>query len=130
MTVEEALSLWPKLVSKSTRIGSPATAGNAGKIGSWQEAFMSFSPKVDFITVHWYAPPNSVDFLATIDAVYAKYKLPIWVTEFAVADWNNKYPGGYDLALVKTFMREACAGMDSRDFVEKYTWKSPTPDDL
>lgn len=91
---------------------------------------MSYSPKVDFITVHWYAPPNSVNFLAMIDAVYAKYQLPIWITEFAVADWNAKYPGGYDLALVKTFMKEACAGLDSRDFVEKYTWKSRTNDDL
>lgn len=27
-------------------------------------------------------------------------------------------------------MKEACAGLDSRDFVEKYTWKSRTNDDL
>jgi hypothetical protein len=129
MTVEEAIALWPQLVQKSNRLGSPAVAEKADKVGGWLETFMSYKPKVDFIAIHWYAPPNSKSFLSHIDAVYAKYNLPIWVTEFAVADWAGKYPGGYDVELVKTFMKEACAGLDKRSFVENYTWKSrPTSD--
>ena len=90
---------------------------------------MAYNPKVDFITTHWYAPPNSASFLSYIDAIYAKYGLPIWITEFAVADWAGKYPGGYDINLVKTFIQEACAGLDARDFVERYTWKTRTLSD-
>ena len=64
-----------------------------------------------------------------IDAIYAKYKKPIWITEFAVADWAGKHPGGYDVNLVSQFMKDACAGLESRDFVERYTWKTRTLSD-
>jgi|694.fasta_scaffold133638_2 hypothetical protein len=120
----EALNLWPLLVAPGRRLGSPATAANPAKPGSWLEQFMAGSPHVDFICVHWYAPPNVNAFLNQIDAIYAKYKLPIWVTEFAVADWTGKYPGGYEVSLVETFMKGACAGLDARDYVERYTWKT------
>ena len=55
-----------------------------------------------------------------------KYQKPIWVTEFAVADWTGKYPGGYDVNLVSQFMKDARAGLEARDFVERYTWKTRT----
>ena len=69
-------------------------------------------------------PPNVDSFLKQIDAIWAKYQKPIWITEFAVADWAGKYPGGYDVNLVQEFMKGACAGLESRDFVERYTWKT------
>jgi hypothetical protein len=124
MSAAEALNLWPLLVSPARRLGSPATAANPSKSGSWLEQFMAGGPQVDFVCVHWYAPPNVDSFLKQIDAIYMKYKLPIWVTEFAVADWAGKYPGGYDVNLVQEFMKGACAGLESRDFVERYTWKT------
>ena len=124
MSVTEALNLWPLLVAPGRRIGSPATAANPSKPGSWLEQFMAGGPQVDFVCVHWYAPPNVDSFLKQIDAIYAKYQKPIWVTEFAVADWAGKYPGGYDVNLVQEFMKGACAGLESRDFVERYTWKT------
>ena len=97
---------------------------NAGGNGNVQNSI--FNPKFDFVCVHWYAPPNVDSFLKQIDAIYAKYQKPIWVTEFAVADWAGKYPGGYDVNLVQEFMKGACAGLESRDFVERYTWKTRT----
>jgi hypothetical protein len=90
------------------------------------ETFSNFNPKFDFVCVHWYAPPNVDSFLKQIDAIWVKYQKPIWVTEFAVADWTGKYPGGYDVNLVQEFMKGACAGLESRDFVERYTWKTRT----
>jgi hypothetical protein len=129
LTVQQALSLWTRVTSGGDRIGSPATAGNPTTAGSWLEQFMDAAPKVDFICVHWYAPPNSASFLKEIDAIWAKYQKPIWVTEFAVSDWSGKFPGGFDVSLVETFMKEACAGLDSRFFVEKYSWKTRTPED-
>ena len=129
LSCSQALSLWPQVTQFGNRIGSPATAGNASSAGSWLEHFMSASPQTDFVCVHWYAPPNSASFLNQIDAIHAKYNKPIWVTEFAVADWHGKYPGGYPVNLVEEFMKEACAGLDARDFVERYTWKTRATSD-
>ena len=129
LTPTQAIGLWPKLEAVSSRLGSPAIAGNASKVGSWLETFTNSNPKFDFVCVHWYAPPNSDSFLKQIDAIYAKYQKPVWVTEFAVADWAGKYPGGYDVNLVSQFMKDACAGLEARDFVERYTWKTRTLSD-
>ena len=130
LTPQQAFNLWPKLEGLGSRLGSPAIAGNASKAGSWLETFSNFNPKFDFVCVHWYAPPNVDSFLKQIDAIWAKYQKPIWVTEFAVADWAGKYPGGYDVNLVSKFMKDACAGLESRDFVERYTWKTRTLADV
>ena len=130
LTPQQAISLWPIVTGTGKRIGSPATAANPVKPGSWLEQFVALGGTFDFTCVHWYAPPNAASFLAQIDAIWAKYKKPIWVTEFAVADWNNKAPGGYPLEDVKTFMDLACRGMDARPFVERYSWKTRTVDDV
>ena len=130
LTVQQALSLWSNVTSHGDRIGSPATAGNPTTTGSWLEQFMNTEPKVDFICIHWYAPPNADSFLKEIDAIWAKYKLPIWVTEFAVADWSGKFPGGFDPNLVQEFMTQACAGLDARPYVERYSWKTRSAEDV
>jgi len=96
----------------------------------------------DFITIHWYGPPNSKSFLNYLQNVYNKYNLPIWVTEYSVADWNatfdtttNKtvhsgsidwsYPTDENIATNTTaeFMRETVSGMNAMPFVERYSWK-------
>jgi hypothetical protein len=127
LTYTQAMTLWPSLQGVATRLGSPAIAGNASKDGSWLD---NFDAPFDFVCVHWYAPPNVASFLKQIDAIYTKYNKPIWVTEFAVADWAGKYPGGYDVSLVSQFMKDACAGLEARDFVERYTWKTRTLSDV
>lgn len=129
ISVAEALNLWPLMMAPGRRLGSPATSTNPAKLGSWLDLFMAGGPQVDFVCVHWYAPPNVNAFLNQIDAIWAKYKKPIWVTEFAVADWAGKYPGGYDVNLVQEFMKGACAGLDMRDYVERYTWKTRSASD-
>jgi hypothetical protein len=129
ISVQQALSLWPKLVETGRRLGSPATAGNPAKPGSWLEQFVAGGGTFDFVCVHWYAPPNAQSFLAEVDAIWAKYQKPIWITEFAVADWSGKFPGGFDIQLVKQFMKDACAGLEARSYVERYTWKTRTTSD-
>jgi Glycosyl hydrolase catalytic core len=130
LTPAQALSLWPQVTHLGTKIGSPATAGNPTAQGSWLETFMAGDPRVDFVCVHWYAPPNASSFLKEIDAIYAKYNKPIWVTEFAVADWSGKFSGGFPVSLVEEFMRGACVGLDARPFVERYTWKTRATTDV
>lgn len=130
LTVQQALSMWNVVSTSADRVGSPATAGNASSAGSWQEQFMATSPKVDFMCVHWYAPPNASSFLRMIDSIWQKYNKPIWVTEFAVSDWLNKCPGGYPIDQVEQFMKDACAGLDARPYVERYTWKTRSTSDV
>ena len=88
----------------------------------------------DFIALHWYAPPNAAGFLKWIDDIYAKYNKPIWVTEMCVADWTVGKPGGpafesFTTPQIQAFMDAVVAGMNSRPYVERYSWKTrPTND--
>jgi hypothetical protein len=88
----------------------------------------------DFIALHWYAPPNAVGFLKWIDEIYAKYQKPIWITEMCPADWSVGKPGGpsfesFSTAEIQTFMDAVVAGMNSRSYVERFSWKTrPTTD--
>ena len=85
------------------------------------------------MAVHWYAPPNSASFLRWIDSIYAIYKLPIWVTEFAVADWNIDPSIGesrYSLNDVQVFMNATLPELMKRDYVQKFSWKTRSTTDV
>lgn len=129
MTVQQAIQLWPTLVATGRRIGSPATAGNATTAGSWFDQFMQSNPKpkVDFIAIHWYAAPNASSLLNIVDTLHTKYNVPIWITEFAVADW--KTPNKYTTDQVIAFMKEVIPELESRPHVERYSWKTRTLSD-
>jgi hypothetical protein len=127
LSVAQALSLWPTLVKTGRRLGSPATATTATKAGGWFEQFMISNPKVDFIAIHWYASPNPLSLLNIVDSLYAKYRLPIWITEFAVADWTT--PNKYTAAQVAEFMKAVIPELEKRDHVERYCWKTRTLSD-
>lgn len=90
------------------------------------------------IAIHWYGPPKAESFLNYIDGVWAKYNLPIWVTEYSCADWSatccpNQHVAGFDwsyptAANMQTngtaqFMSATVAGMDQRPYVQRYSWK-------
>jgi len=46
--------------------------------------------RVDFICVHWYGGPSVPALLRYLEKVHDLYNRPIWITEFAVADWQAK----------------------------------------
>jgi hypothetical protein len=127
MTVQLAAQLWPNIVKTGRRIGSPATAGNATTAGGWFDQFMQTTPKVHFIAIHWYAGPNPDSLLHIVDTLHAKYNLPIWITEFAVADWNT--PNKYTMDDVVTFMKAVIPELEQRSYVERYCWKTRTLSD-
>jgi hypothetical protein len=126
MTVVQAISNWPTLVSKSTRIGSPATASNPLTSGSWLTGFMTYNPKpkVDFVCVHWYKGCDVNKFKSDMTAIINLYQKPIWVTEFApqTTSSSQSQPTKYTQAQINTFLTQVIAWMNTNPKIEKYAY--------
>ncbi len=131
MSVQQALDLWPQLMATGMELGSPAVAADAATPGSWLDQFMSGVKargyRVNFITVHWYgtefnsgaAVQQLQDYL---QAVYNRYHLPIWVTEFAMANFSSKsvpYPSDAQQA---AFLTAATKMLADLSYVQRYAW--------
>jgi len=126
MTVEAVIQRWPEIAELADQLGSPAPSG---VLGPWFDAFFrqleARGMKLDFMAVHLYSPPDPENFLKKIDAVYEKYRLPIWITEFAVADWDalkkpkkNRFSEDDVLAFMKAVLPE----LEKRSYVVRYAW--------
>lgn len=125
MTVQQAIALWPKLMSLNIPLGSPA-AVNA--LGPWMQNFMhqadSLHYRVDFITVHLYVGTSADNFMSTLKQIHDLYGKPIWITEFAVADWNAKSlsQNQYSTSAVLQFMKTVLPRLDTVSYVQRYAW--------
>lgn len=134
----DAANLWYKVINTgATQIGSPATAENPST-GTWLKTFLNSTitgttskPKVDFICVHRYAGPDAVNFLNFVDNVWNTFKKPIWITEFAVADWSATTAKStkYDATMVLNFTKTVLPALESRSYVQRYSWKTRTTTD-
>jgi hypothetical protein len=106
-------------------ISSP-TPANA--LGNWMREFMdrskSLQLKVDFVAVHWYGMPDSTKFLKFLNHVYETYKKPIWITEFAIADWKAKdgRANRFSETSALTFMREVLPQLEALPYIHRYAW--------
>lgn len=133
LTVDQALALWPKLEETGMRLGSPATVGPNVE---WMNSFMSKAKnsgrKVDFVCMHRYAWPKAEQFLEIVDALHDKWDKPVWVTEFAVADWNATAtrPNIYSRNQVNEFMEAVVTGLRQRPHVERFAWKTRPAGDI
>lgn len=130
MTVEQALDLWPQLQATGMRLGSPAVAYGGDKAGGWLDRFLSGARarglRVDFITLHWYGSdfgPAAVGHLKNyLDAVHARYQMPIWVTEYSLMDFSGggvRYPSAAELA---DFAGKSSQMLEGLPHVERYAW--------
>jgi hypothetical protein len=135
MTVTEALDLWPLLEGTGMRLGSPATAGDPTRPGSWLERFMDGVERrgyrVEFVCVHWYgtgadAAGETRALETLLRAVHGKYGKPVWLTEFALVGWTTppRFPT-YDQQAA--FARQAVPMLESLPFVERYAWFALPP---
>lgn len=125
MTVDEAIALWPRLEEIGVPLGSPAATGFNN---AWMTEFMQKASdaglRIDFLTVHSYGGANVLGFINNLKTAHELYNLPIWVTEFAVADWNASTPESnkYSESQVISFMQDATTAMNTIDWIERYAW--------
>ncbi|WBQ06408.1 glycoside hydrolase family protein [Kribbella sp. CA-293567] len=130
MTVDQALNLWPRLQATGMRLGSPAVAYGGDRAGGWLDRFLAGARargyRVDFITLHWYGSDFSdaaVGHLKSyVDAVWNKYRVKIWLTEFSLIDWSTgtaRYPTQAQLA---RFATNSGAMLNAHPAVERYAW--------
>ncbi len=130
MTVSQALALWPQLMATRMKLGSPAVATDAATPGGWLDQFMhgvkARGYRVNFITVHWYggdfATGAAVQQLRTyLDAIHARYRLPIWLTEFALIRFGATatFPSARQQA---AFVTAAARMLKRLSFVQRYAW--------
>ncbi|MEO3774020.1 sigma-70 family RNA polymerase sigma factor [Micromonospora sp. B9E7] len=131
MTVEQALDLWPQVMATGSRLGSPAVAFGAPDPQGWLDRFMTGAQarghRVDFITLHWFgadfATTAAVDQLRRyLQAVYQRYRKPIWLTEFALIRFDGggaQFPGQEQQA---AFLTAATAMLGQLPYVQRYAW--------
>jgi RNA polymerase sigma factor (sigma-70 family) len=131
MTVAQALDLWPKLMATGMTLGSPAVASGAATPGGWLDQFMAGAKqrgyRVNFITVHWYggdfaAGPAVQQLESYLQAVYARYHLPIWLTEFALTSYSGGTATFPAEAQQAAFLTAATKMLDGLSYVQRYAW--------
>jgi RNA polymerase sigma factor (sigma-70 family) len=131
MTVAQALDLWPQLMATGLTLGSPAVASGAATPGGWLDQFMAGAKsrgyRVDFITVHWYGGdfstgPAVQELESYLQAIYARYHLPIWVTEFALTNFSGGTETFPTEAQQAAFLTAATTMLDGLSYVQRYAW--------
>lgn len=127
MSLETAMAYWPKLEEVGLPLGSPACANPTG---DWMQSFMEEAEnrnfRIDFVCVHWYGGISAGGFLDKLQEIHNLYNKPIWITEFAPADWSATSPANskHTKAEILTFMKEVLPALDNVDYVKRYAWFS------
>jgi hypothetical protein len=126
LSVKEAIKLWPKLMNTGLELGSPActTSETLGQ-DSWLGQFMARAEKkgydVDFVAVHYYSEnPSIAEFKNFLEEVREEYGKPVWVTEWALVDWDNQ--NRFATEEIADFAEAAARMMDKLDFVKRQAW--------
>ena len=125
MTVEEAIAIWPKLEEIGVPLGSPAVVSIDNE---WLEEFMNQVEanglRVDFMCAHKYGGLSPNGLLNSLEEFYSKYNRPIWLTEFAVGDWDatTVEEHKYTAAQVVDYMKVVLPELESRSYIHRYAW--------
>lgn len=129
--VETALELWPKLEETGLPLCSP---GCVHPDRRWMIDFMKEveerNLRVDYVCVHSYGGPSAKHLVQRLRKVHKMYNRPIWITEFAVGDWQAKKAedNRHSPEKVAQFMKELLPMLEKLDFVERYAWFSASTD--
>jgi hypothetical protein len=130
MTLDQTLEAWPLLMETGMRLGSP---GCTHPDKEWMIQFMAAAKernlRVDFICVHSYGGPNPEALVQRLENIHQMFGLPLWITEFAVGDWNAKSveENKNKPETVLRFMEQVLPMLDKLDFLERYAWFPAKP---
>lgn len=130
MTIEETLAAWPLLMKTGMRLGSP---GCTHPDKEWMIEFMASVKerklRVDFVCVHSYGGPSAEALVKRLEKIHQMFERPIWITEFAVGDWEAKSieENRHKPETVLRFMEKVLPMLDKLDFVERYAWFPAKP---
>lgn len=132
LTVEEALDAWPALESTGLRLGSPAVATGAPDPDGWLGRFMSGAAerglRVDFVAVHWYGSgdfrtgPAVRELRDYLRAVYEAYRVPVWLTEYALLGFDGDVPRYPTPAQQARFATRSAQMLRGLPWLERYAW--------
>jgi hypothetical protein len=111
-------------------LGSPAAATDAATPGGWLDRFMrgarAHHYRVNFIAVHWYGGDFRTraavgELKSYLKAIHARYRLPIWLTEFALIRFaaTATFPTPRQQA---AFVTAATSMLQHLSFVQRYAW--------
>jgi len=136
MTVAQALAAWPQLEALNMTLGSPAVGDDATNPNGWLAQFMAGAKaagyRVDFICIHSYQSnfdPEiaTQNLLKYLDTVHKMYKLPIWVTEYAMGYWPSSQGVTPPYPIQATFAAVSGPALEKLEYVQRYAWYSDTP---
>jgi hypothetical protein len=133
MSVQQAIQLWPQLEATGMALGSPAVSYGTNSTSSWLGQFMLQAQarhyRVDFITVHWYGEHHFGDVNANVNELqnyleqtYALWGKPIWITEFALINFQHASPVYPTEAEQAAFLTAATKMLARLPFVQRYAW--------
>jgi len=107
---------------KSWRVGTPAMSYQIGWLQQYLAGVSAQCPscKFSFVPVHCYTLDSNA-FKATVQNYYNTFGLPIWVTEFADTDFNNRNWQASQ-SDVNNFMSDTTNWLNAQSWVERYSW--------
>lgn len=130
LSVERVIELWPELMEIGVPLVSP---GCVHPDKEWMNKFMDEADRrayrVDAVAVHSYGGPNPEALVKRLEEVHKRFGRPLWITEFAVGDWEAKGPreNRHKPERIAAFMREVLPALDELACVERYAWFSASP---
>jgi hypothetical protein len=130
--VEKALAAWPALMKTGLRLGSPACVHPDN---AWMKAFMQGVEerklRVDFICMHSYAGPDADGLVNRVQKISKAYGgRPVWLTEFAVADWSAKTreENRFKPEQILAYMRKVMPKLEALECLERHAWYTAKAD--
>lgn len=128
VSVSSALDGWQYLQNTGLPLGSPAGTHAEDQ---WMQDFMAGAAqrgyRVDYVTIHWYGGDDPTGFLSYVDYIHNLYNKPVWITEFAPADWSGQH--GISAQQAADFMRQVIPQLNQRSYVQRYSWFSASTGD-
>jgi hypothetical protein len=122
MTIDKIIELWPLLMEKGLRLGSPAIT-DMDYLYELIDKCDSLDYRVDFIALHCYQSGQTVQsYWNFLNGVHQRTGRPIWITE-----WNNGCNWTYDATHPAPSLEENgqiiadfTHMLDTASFVERY----------